>query len=311
MTDTHVLEVEKRYYTRMMDVYRRHRIYIPCLPTLIRTALRLKIGMDRRKIGTFSRAHSGEIAEWFNTRPVFFGFGLFRSGTTFLANFLNRVVPGAVIEHEANVDDYWYYHLALHSEAEAEKYIREFRLAEIVFRMRHRPGNLYGEINPFLRRHCRALQNHLPQARFFHVVRDGRSVVRSIMSREILDKTDPLGHLTRPSPEDSYAGRWNEMSRFERICWLWQEDNKYLRESIGKTLAFEKLVTDWSYFKKEFADHIGVNVSQEVWQTYTRRVGNPTQIFRMDPWSSWSDTDREKFRAICGMEMQACGYDLE
>lgn len=311
MSDSEVFEVKKRYYTRIMDIYRKTGLSIPYLSTLLRTALRLKIAKDRLKLRTFSRANEREIREWFNSRSVFFGFGVFRSGTTFLANFLNEVVPDAVIEHEANVDDYWYYHLALQSEEEAEKYITEFRLAEIFSRMRHRPGNLYGEINPLLRRHCRALQKHLPRAKFFHLVRDGRKVVRSIMSRLILDRADPFGHLYQPPPGDPYAKRWKGMSRFEKVCWLWQCDNRYLRESIGTTLSFERLIADWDYFKKGLADPIGIRISQEVWQNYSGRIGNPTQVFRIGQWSSWSSSERETFVAICGEEMRACGYEIE
>jgi len=58
-------------------------------------------------------------------------------------------------------------------------------------------------------------------------------------------------------------------------------------------------------------DHIGVQVSQEVWQNYSRRVGNPTPVFRMAEWSSWSSLERERFIAICGGEMHACGYEFE
>ncbi len=184
MSDAELLDFKKRYYTQIMNIYRKKGIYVPGLPTLIRTALRLKVAKDRLKIRTFCRVSEEEIREWVDRKRLFFGFGLIRSGTTFLANFLNRVVPDAVIEHEANVVDYWYYPLAMHSEADAEKYIREFRLPEIVYRMRHRPADLYGEINPFLRRHGRALQKLLPQATFFHLVRDGgRSSVRSCHDR--------------------------------------------------------------------------------------------------------------------------------
>jgi hypothetical protein len=306
-----ILEVKKRYYTRIMDLYRYSGISIPFVPTLIRTAFRFKVAKDRFKLRVFSQANQSEIREWFQSHSVFFGFGLYRSGTTFLANFLSEVIPDAVIEQEAHVDDYWYYFRALQSEEEARKYIVEFRLAEIRQRMQHRPATLYGEINPFLRRHCRALQAELPRAKFFHVTRDGRNVVRSILSREILGPADPLGHLYHPPPGDFYASRWKKMSRFERVCWLWQCDNRYLRESIGKTLPFERLITDWDFFQRDFADFLGICVPREAWQAYSGRVGNPTQVFRKGQWSTWSSSEKETFIHICGEEMEACGYKME
>jgi len=71
MSDPEVLEVKKRYYTRIMDVYRKKGIYIPCLPTLIRKALRLKVAKDRLKINTFYLASERGVREWFDTRHIF------------------------------------------------------------------------------------------------------------------------------------------------------------------------------------------------------------------------------------------------
>jgi hypothetical protein len=311
MSDSQELDVERRFYSRFMAAYRKRALYIPFFPTLLRAGLRLKIANDYGKVKIFSRGKEEEIKQWFGRTEIFFGFAIYRSGTAFLATFLDQVVPNAVIKHEANVNDYWYYHLALQSQTEADKYIRNFRLAEIYYRMHNRPESLYGEINPYLRRHVKALQKQLPGARFFHLVRDGRNVVRSLMSRELLDRTDPLGHLTYPPPDDPYAKQWKNMNRFERICWLWQCDNRYLRENVGVTLQFEKLVTDYGYFKTKLTDHIGIDLSEATWREYTHRVGNPTQVFRMDQWSGWSDAKRESFRAICGNEMGASGYDFD
>lgn len=305
------LEIRKHLYTRIMDAYRKKGSYVPLFQWMVRTGLRLKVAKDQLGVRLFLKVREEGLNEWFARTRCFFGFALFRSGTTFLANFLARVTPHAVILHEPNVDDYWYYHLALQSEREAEKYIRDFRLAEIYYRMHHQREGLYGEINPFLRRHCKALQKHLPRAKFFHLVRDGRNVVRSIMSRSILDRTDPLGHLTYPPPDDPWAGRWKEMSRFEKVCWLWQCDNRYLRENIGRTLQFEKLIRDYEYFKTELSDPMGLDIPLAGWRQYTHRIANPTQVFRMNKWSEWSKSEREIFTELCGEEMVACGYPFE
>jgi len=310
MSGPEELEVTRRYYSKIMHVYRRKGVSIPFFRPATRLGLRLKIAKDLLFVRRFSKGKEERIQGWFDQTRVFFGFALYRSGTAFLAFFLDRVVPNAVIEHEANVDDYWYYHRALQSEAEAEKYIRSFRLAEIYYRMHDRSVALYGEINPYLRRHGRALRQVLPKAKFFHLVRDGREVVRSIMSREILDRTDPLGHLTQPPPGDPYVSQWSSMSRFEKICWLWQSDNRYLRENVGHTLQFERLIRDYDYFKGKLTDYLGMEVPREVWEANVRKIGNPTQVFRMGHWSGWSDSEKEAFRTLCGEEMGACGYEL-
>ena len=39
----------------------------------------------------------------------FFGFALYRSGTAFLANLLNNIDHEIIVQHEPNVNDYYYY----------------------------------------------------------------------------------------------------------------------------------------------------------------------------------------------------------
>jgi hypothetical protein len=53
-----------------------------------------------------------------------------------------------------------------------------------------------------------------------------------------------------------------------------------------------------------------MDVPREVWEAHVRKIGNPTQVFRMGHWSGWSDAEKEAFRTLCGEEMGACGYEL-
>ena len=131
-----------------MSIEKRTFIF-PFFHPLIRIILKLKIAIDFFLVNSLFRARTEEIVEWFDNKRIFFVFAVNRSGTTFLANFLNRVIPDSLIEHEANVDDYWFYISALKSEKEAEKYIKEFRLAEIYYRTKEKKIKLYGEINSF------------------------------------------------------------------------------------------------------------------------------------------------------------------
>lgn len=69
------------------------------------------------------------------------------------------------------------------------------------------------------------------------------------MSRGSLGKIDPIGHLNKPASDDPYFCQWQSMTRFEKVCWLWQADNRYLRKNIGHSLQFEKLISDYGYLK--------------------------------------------------------------
>lgn len=228
-----------------------------------------------------------------------------------MADFLNREAESAIILHEANVNDYWFYHKALRSEEEEKKYIGEFRKNEIYYRIHKSGVKLYGEINPFLRRHCKALQELIPNAKYFHLVRDGRDVVRSIMSREILSNKDPLGHLTYPPDNDEYKDKWQRMNRFEKICWLWQTDNRYMREQIRYTIQFEQLISDYDYFKEKLLDYIGIFIDKRTWEEYMNHRVNITPSYKIPHWSQWSKQQMKSFDEICSDEMEKCGYSLK
>ena len=109
--------VEKRLHTRLMDYYRRRPIYVPFLNTLIRTTLVAKARRDFKKIARLGTRDSTAIDEWYRNHRLFFGFAVPRSGTTFLASFLNSVVERDIVQHEPNINDYYYQALAIQSEA--------------------------------------------------------------------------------------------------------------------------------------------------------------------------------------------------
>ena len=91
--------VEKKFYTRLMDSYRRRAMYVPGVNTCIRTILATKATREYRKIARLGAAESDTIGRWYGKHRFFFGFAVPRSGTTFLANFLNSVV-----EREAQIE---------------------------------------------------------------------------------------------------------------------------------------------------------------------------------------------------------------
>jgi hypothetical protein len=302
--------VEKQFYTKLMDVYRRHPRRIPLLNRVILSILKAKarsgVGRGTRR----ARSHAEDINDWYKEHRFFFGFALLRSGTMFLASVLNRALPDHIILHEPNVNDYYYYTQAIGNEAAARAYVDDYRRGEIYFRMRDYRFDSYGEVNCFLRRHCKAIKECLPEARCFHLVRDGRDVLRSLVSRETLAYNDPVAPLVHPPPGDPYYEQWSSMSRFQRLCWLWQADNSFIRASLDHTIQFELLVSDYDYFKSELLDYVGLELDSDTWQGFVGRRTNRTPLYRMPPWPEWAPGEREDFERICGAEFVASGYSL-
>jgi len=295
-----------------MDKYRSSGMYIPGVNVLIIQILALRFARDKKAVNAYMSQHAESCTQWQDSLPFFFGFSSYRSGTVFLTNILKSEFPDWHIEHEANVDDYWNYPKVMRNEEEASKYFNEFRKAEICCRVGEDKSGVsgYGEVNPFLRLHAGAVKQAFPKAKLFHVVRDGRDVVRSIMSREILNRKDPMNRLIAPPANDPYVEEWDSMSRFEKVCWQWQFDNAAIRKHVKHQLKFEEFRKDYNYFKSELLDYLGLEMDPAHWESYTKKPKNITPKYAIEHWTKWSKSQQGLFERICGDEMQALGYEL-
>ncbi|HZX48515.1 MAG TPA: sulfotransferase [Nitrospirota bacterium] len=301
--------VKIKTYTRLMNWYRWSNLYIPLLNPSARLVLKLKYYRDKAVVRQQCKLSESELNNWFRSKIVFFGFAYPRSGTVFLANLLINEVRDALIEHEANIVDYWHYTLVIQSEDKALDYIKNFRKQEIFLRVAQ-GVKIYGEINPTLRIHCKAIKQLIPGARLFHIVRDGRDVVRSIMSRENLGEKDPLLKLTRPPREDAYREAWDHMSRFEKVCWQWQFDNRFIRKNVGHHVLFEKMKSDYDYFTERINNYLDIDIPEKAWYAYVNKPQNVSRHYALPHWNKWDHKMRDDFDRICGEEMRELGYPI-
>lgn len=300
--------LKKRFYTRLMDVYRHNDIYIPGFNVITRSILKTKSETEFQRISKKAMESRLEIESWKNTHRFFFGYGVFRSGTTFLADFLNRNASDTIVQHEPNVNDYWFYAKAIHSKEEALKYTNNYRVAEIYFRMKDTEMKIYGEINPFLRRHCQAMRTAFPLANHFQVVRDPRDVLRSLMSRELFGPKDPMAKVVFPPLDDPFCEKWPSMTRFEKLCWLWAADNRFIRSHVNHVLQFEQLVSNFDYFDEKVLKFLNIEVKPDAWQSEVGRVFNSTPRYTFPKFSEWNAIEKQQFERICAEEMQNYGY---
>jgi len=246
--------------------------------------------------------------EWIENKKIFFILATGRSGTQFLSSLLNKS-PGAYVVHEPVREDFRSYKEVFYDEKKAHKYIQGFRKKEIYDRAREREIHTYGEVNSVLRRHCYALKKSFPNAQIFHLIRDGRDVVRSSMSRGTMLANHPSTQKIRPTPESPWKEKWNSMTQFEKICWYWDVENRYLNECIKKTLQFEKLISSYEYFKEHLLDPLELKISKETWQKEVHSPENITSQYTIPHWSEWDKREMDAFNEICGDTMRANGYE--
>ena len=72
--------VKKRYYTRLMDLYRYSPISVGILNPLIRSVFAHKVKRDLRTV-EMNPVSNDHIEAWYQDHQVFFGFCLLRSGS--------------------------------------------------------------------------------------------------------------------------------------------------------------------------------------------------------------------------------------
>ena len=298
------------YYSRLMHWYRWQEFKLPFFNDIARTAMWAKNFNDQRKTIKNTVVSDQELEDFFETQKIFFGFCTFRSGSTFLTDLLARELKNSQILHEPNINDYWSYPKVLKSENNADHYVQTYRKKDIYQRISKQNFSIYGEMNPFFVLHCQAVKKLLPSAFIFHLVRDGRDVVRSNYSREVLGRKDPMLKLIQPPKDDPFRKDWGNFNRFEKICWKWQYENKLLRETTLHSVQFEKMISDYRYFDEKINQPLAINIPLENWKLRSSMPKHATPKYTLPPWPKWTDRHKDSFEKICGDEMVRCGYSL-
>ena len=144
----------------------------------------------------------------------------------------------------------------------------------------------------------------------FHLVRDGQHALRSLISRELFAVNDPMAKLNVPPSDDEYAHSWDRLSRFEKLCWLWQADNRYIRLNTDHTVQFERIVSDYDYFSERLLTPLGISIDESGWRLRASCTTNRTPRYCVPPYEEWPAKDKATFAKIRGEEMAACGYEL-
>jgi len=250
-----------------------------------------------------------QLEKWLGDWKFFFILGFGRSGTAFMAHFLDQA-RGAYVFHEPVLEDFYAHMRAHYSLTTGESYIQGFRKKEIYLRTRGLTPGVYGEANSNLRCHAHAIKKAFPEAAILHLVRDGREVVRSHVSRRTMTIKNPFSMQMHPVKSDKWSTEWPNMDRFARMCWYWQEENSRLRSAIGKTIQFEKILSSYEYFRSEVLEACHIHIDKKEWEMAVASPRNITSNFQMPKWEDWTPEQQNTFKEICGDEMAKCGYVL-
>lgn len=261
-----------------------------------------------RALVRFAPVPRSRVARWMAGRRVFLVVSTGRTGTQWLADLLDRV-PGGRVEHEPIPVEMWAHREAMENPEAADAYVHGFRLKEIYLRGRRADPAWYGEVNSALRRHVDAFRDAVPGLRLVHLVRDGRDVVRSLVSRHTWAGAHPVYGGFRPPPVDEVARSWEDRSSFERACWIWRWENAHMRERIDHLARLEDITTSYDAFHGQILAPLQLELEEAVWREARDTVKNRTREHELGAWDDWSAERKATFRRICADEMARYGYD--
>ncbi|MBA7694795.1 hypothetical protein ES703_103408 [subsurface metagenome] len=91
-------------------------------------------------------------------------------------------------------------------------------------------------------------------------------------SRGTMTDNHPSTKKIHPTQKSPWKDKWNNMTQFEKICWYWDVENRYLNKNIKKTLQFEKLISSYKYFKEHLLDPLELKISKETWQKEVEKI---------------------------------------
>ena len=252
-----------------------------------------------------------KIMHWMSKKRLFFIVSTGRTGTQWLAGLLCQC-PDTFVEHEPVPVEQLAHKAAVCNEAISDKYIEKFRLKEIYSRVsKERPDiRIYGEVNGALRRHIVPIRKYIPSVKLIHLVRDGRDVVRSVVSRGTFSGAHPVYYDFRPPIVDEYSERWEKLSEFEKACWLWQWENRYMRQHINQRARIEDITSSYTLFKRQILEPLDLHLERAAWKAQTQRPKNVSPKYTLGSCDHWTLEQKDQFVHICGKEMQHYGYKV-
>ena len=235
--------------------------------------------------------------------PMFFVFGLPRSGTTWLGAFLTNCNPEWLICHEPHVIDFHIDKKAAFLPWVGDEHVsgpRHERMKSYIDR-KFKSAHGYGEVTPRARYFSSSLQRFYPHARCVHLVRDPRYAVRSMIQ---------YGYYALVGrPHRRVAPDQRKWSRVKRTAWAWAYGHNRIRQTLPDFVRLEDLLSDWSSMAA-LCSMLGINGNKAEWEKQRetpKNVSNET----MEPWNKWPPSWRKELIEMCGPEARQYGYLTE
>jgi hypothetical protein len=239
--------------------------------------------------------------------------GMGRSGTKFLGSLL-ALDPNVFSAHEyIGNREYWLVSWYLGSDY--SKVILEKAKHEIEAEIK---TQTFIDVNGYLSDSVESLNTVFNDAMVFHLVRDPKKVVPSLMIRR-----DDRGIHKIPKKHNEIKA-WTTMSKLEQVCTNWVQTTEDLLSTNAELLLFERVVKEYDYVSDKLFTPLKIDISKAQYEDYKSKKVNKTRgwlyrylyakykgkqhVGKAITFEDFDDKQRELFYTICGPTMNKLGY---
>ena len=170
-------------------------------------------------------------------------------------------------------------------------------------------GKIYGEANLQLSLIVPVLEEVFPGCQYIWLLRDGRDFVASTFYRGWYDPASThLGkweqaRLQGDKTGDFSPALWQNMTPFERCCWLWTRFNRIIEERLtvlGPSRWRKVYLETMKAALPEVATFLKLEAPRGV-LVGKHNIAKQPVVY----WESWSPEQRGHFERLCGKTMDA------
>lgn len=282
-------------------------------------------------VGIFNLISTGSFVKDYKSGKVSISFIISsgRTGTEFLAKFFDQNFKNIKASHEPRLsirDVGIGYHLKEIKLGMAYRYFLAYRNS-LFHQLGKNKCRSYIESNPFLYSLIPMIKKYFYRSKILIVIRDGRSYMRSAYSKapqaafpDILfysdnDQKERLKACDIPG--DKYSESWNEMTRFEKVCWYWVTINKKILEDVKGTdyllVKYEDIFNDkddYSTIRKivKYFELTDFQVDSDISKVMKNKINENPKYLLPKNYDEWDNEYKSAFEKICGPLMQELGY---
>lgn len=244
---------------------------------------------------------------WRGPQKLYFFLSAPRSGSTWLANFIDKSTP-ARCQHE----------FLLNHEYTGSTLIENKRTTHGITSLLTNRGKVekllgqggiwidalgqdYAEANVYLHHFLPEIKKLYPDAIYIHLYRNPKDVIRSLYNRGWYMTPDNPRH---PRLDMS---NWAEFSRIRKLCWFVRTVNENLMKFCSYNLCFERMVSDREYLARHLSE-LGIAVHPRIAKKIHGMKLNENRNSDFPDFEFWNDSDKSDFVDTMGSILQKLGY---